>query len=245
MGKLNLLIADDSENFCMELASELQNSYNIRYCQDGKGALEYIRSMQPDILVLDLMLAGLDGISLLHCITELESRPMVLATTRFVTDYIVQTTQELNVDYVMRKPCDAIATAERVRDLSKRLHPKQQKKFSAELFAAGQLAKLSIASHLRGFLCLQSAIVLKAQRPDISITKELYPTVGTPYGATAIQVERTIRNAIEYGWKHRDRQVWQPYFHAEESGDESRPTNGAFIARLSDELRAEMMKQEP
>lgn len=242
MGKLNLLIADDSENFCIELASELQDSYIIHCCQDGKEALEYIRSMYPDVLVLDLMLTGLDGISLLHCITELESRPMVLATTRFVTDYIVQTTQELNVDYVMRKPCDAIATAERVRDLGKRLHPKQQI-FNAETYAAGQIAKLSIAPHLRGFHCLKSAVIIKAQQPDISITKELYPKVGAAYGATGIQVERAIRNAIEYGWKHRDSKVWQSYF--QKAADEaSRPANGSFIARLADELRAEMTKQE-
>lgn len=244
MGKLQLLIADDADDFRLELESVLQNTYRVHCCRNGKDALEFVHQYQPDIVVLDLMLPNLDGISLLSCIAKYETRPKVLATTRYVTDYIIQTAQELNVDYVMRKPCDAQATAERIQDLSRRIQPRPEAQFDPAVFAAQMLSSLDIPAHLRGYRCLQHSITTKAARPDISLTKELYPIVGAPYNATAAQVERTMRSAIDCGWKRQNFEVWKTYFHAEADGTVARPTNGVFIARLAEVLRAEMLKRE-
>ena len=66
MDARKLLIADGNEEFRRALAAELQGAYHVRCCDDGKEALSLLRSFAPDVLVLDLMLPGLDGISLLQ-----------------------------------------------------------------------------------------------------------------------------------------------------------------------------------
>ena len=80
-----------------------------------------IRFFKPHILVLDLMMPGLDGITILQRAAEEGFSPMVLATTRFQSDYILNTIAGLGVGYVMVKPCDIKATAARLQDLCQHL----------------------------------------------------------------------------------------------------------------------------
>jgi len=62
---LKLLIADATEEFRIALAERLAGSYVIRCCNHGKQTMELIHTFRPDMLVLDMMLPALDGISLL------------------------------------------------------------------------------------------------------------------------------------------------------------------------------------
>lgn len=110
MDAMKLLIADGNEEFRRALAAELQGAYHVRCCGDGKEALSLLRSFVPDVLVLDLMLPELDGISLLQSAASAGLCPMVLVTSRFYNDYILGALGELSVGYMMRKPCDIPAT---------------------------------------------------------------------------------------------------------------------------------------
>ena len=120
MEMLKLLIADGTEEFRLALTEQLAGSFVIRCCHQGKQALEMIGSFRPDVLVLDLMLPGLDGISLLQAVEELGLKPMVLAMTRFVSPYVMEAMDRFGVGYLMIKPCDVNATLARIRDLSRR-----------------------------------------------------------------------------------------------------------------------------
>ena len=90
MDRKKLLIAEGTEDFRAALTDSLRGAFHLRECGDGNLAMEMLRRFQPDILVLDLMLPGLDGISLLQMAAAAGIRPMVLATTRFVSDYVLE-----------------------------------------------------------------------------------------------------------------------------------------------------------
>ena len=77
-------------------------------------------------------------------------------------------------------------------------------------------------------------VLLMARDPRQSVTKELYPAAAVQFGATAAQVERSIRSAIDTAWQQHDRQIWQLYFTANDAGMIPRPTNSVFISRLAD-----------
>lgn len=231
-----LLIADGSEEFRSALADMLQGKYHVRLCGDGQEALSLLRGFRPDILVLDLMLPGLDGISLLQTAAEEQICPIVLATTRFITDYISDSVDRLGISYVMVKPCDIRATASRIGDLSLRIHPPLISHPDPRTFVSNQLISLGVSTKLRGYAYLREAVILLGRKPDQSITKELYPDVGALCGANREQVERSIRSAIEKAWLHRDDRVWQKYFLPDADGVIPRPSNGVFISRLADNL---------
>lgn len=237
MDVLKLLIADANEEFRLALAEALQGAYYVRCCQTGKEALELLRSYSPDVLVLDLMLPELDGISLLQAAVAAGIRPMVLATTPFLNPYVLESSEKLGVGYMMRKPCDIRATVARISDLSQRLLPPLITQPDPRTHVSNLLVSLGIPTKLHGYAYLREAILLMAKDPGQSITKELYPRVSALCRCEPKHVERSSRNAIESAWAHRDDRIWQLYFPPGPDGIIPRPSNGAFISRLADCLR--------
>lgn len=237
MDALKLLIADGNEEFRLALTQALQGVYYVRSCETGMEALEILRCYRPDILVLDLMLPELDGISLLQSAIAAGIRPMVLATTSFLNDYVLDCAEKIGVGYMMRKPCDIRATVARIADLSQRLQPAPVTQPDSRTTVTNLLLSLGVPTKLHGYAYLREAVLLMAKDPGQSITKELYPKVAALCGCDPKHVERSSRNAIASAWRCRDERVWQLYFPPGTDGTIPRPTNGTFISRLADSLR--------
>ena len=233
MDKLKVLIADGETETLTDISKALAGLYHVRIAREGHEALSMLRSFLPDVLVLDMLLPGLDGISLLQKAAEFDLHPVVLATTRMLSDYISQTLQKMGVGYVMVKPCDAGAVAARISDLSQNLKLPLFTSPDARVMISNLLLNLGIPTKLKGYAYLREAIRIFADDPNQTITKELYSEVANRCNATTTQVERSIRTAIETAWEHQDNQVWARYFPGESGG---RPTNGEFVARLADYL---------
>lgn len=242
MEKRKLLIAEGTEEFRLALADVLRGSFQIRQCADGHQAQALIHSFRPDVIVLDLMLPGLDGISLLQWAVGAGQMPIVLATTRFVSNYVLESIDKLGVGYLMVKPCDVRATAARVCELSVRIHPPPVPVSDVRSQTANMLLLLGISPKLRGYAYLREALILKAEKPDQSITKELYPEVAKRCDCAPMHVERSVRSAIAAAWENRDDQMWRLYFTPDATGIIPRPTNGAFISRLADCLRLDALQ---
>ena len=118
--RTTVLIADNSEEFCSGLSAALTASEDFQVlgtAADGEQALRMIAERKPEILVLDLMLPKRDGISMLKAIAAMEQKPITLATSGFVTDYVASTAANLGVRYLMLKPCDTTALVERLEEI--------------------------------------------------------------------------------------------------------------------------------
>lgn len=231
--KRKLLIAEESEDMARGLAELFRGSCQVRFCAEGNEARKQLTAFRPDVLVLDLMLPGYDGLSLLQWAREQGIDSQVLATTRFCSDYVVETAQKLGVRYLMRKPCSVSALAARVTDMLNQPPSRQEAVRPPADGLRDILMVLGIAGKLRGNTYLRCAIPLFARDPLQSVTKVLYPAVAKSCGCDVCHVERSIRSAIEAAWKNRDEQIWRLYFPTDETGSVKRPTNTAFIACLA------------
>jgi len=238
MEKRKLLIADQSEELCLALADVLQSEYHIKLCLEGQETLQMLRSFRPDILVLDMMLPGLDGITLLQRAAESGLNPMVLATTVYTNAYNEESLGLLGVGYCVVKPCDIEGTADRIRDLSRRLNAPDPRVRIVKI-----LNKMGFHSKYQGRDCLREAVPMMCKDRRQAITKELYPAVGEVLGLSALQVERSIRNAVEIAWKSRNEAVWKEYMPAGEANSGKKPTNGELICALADYIL--MNPEEP
>ena len=236
MQKRKLLIAEESEELRGALADLFRGSCQVRCCADGSTAQRELLEFRPDVLVLDLMLPGYDGISLLQWSAEHGIRPMVLAITRFCSDYVAESAQRLGVGYLMLKPCSLSALAARVSDLNQRIRIAPELSADEGSRVSSLLLTLGIPPKLRGFAYLKEAVALYREDPLQSVTKLLYPEVAKRCGCAPMHVERSIRSAIEAGWKRRDDRVWRLYFQPDREGRIPRPSNGDFISRLADSL---------
>ena len=89
--RTSILIADNTEEFCSALSTALQRTERfaiVGTACDGEQAMALLEERKPDILVLDLMLAKRDGLSILKTLASWERRPAVVATSGFMTDYV-------------------------------------------------------------------------------------------------------------------------------------------------------------
>ena len=239
MEMLKLLIADTGEEFRQSLADQVRGAYRIRVCQEGNQTLETLLSFKPDLLVLDMMLPGLDGVSILEAIHRCGLHPTVLAMTKWPTDYMIQAASRYGVGYMMVKPCDVKATAARLQDLAEQLDSAEMARPDSRTIVSNILLSLGFSTKLRGYAYLREAILEMANNPGQSVTKILYPAVGGICGADKIQVERSIRTAISKAWEKRDEAVWRLYFPVASDGKVVRPTNAVLITTIADRLNRE------
>lgn len=226
-----LLIADCSEDYRTALANALTGQYHILCCRTGTEALELLRRETPDILVLDLMLPELDGLTLLERSCSEGIRPMVLAATPILTGYVYSCAQRLGIEYLIRKPCEIDAIASRIKDLSQRLSAPRPKSDPA-VSVTELLLSLGFSTKHNGFAYLREAILLIAKNPSQSVTKVLYPAVAHIFGCQKENVERSIRTALDSAWERGDRQLWNRYF----PDAAYRPSNAVFISRIAEAL---------
>lgn len=233
-----ILIADGNFEFGPLLADLLQHQNDVRLCYDGAEALTLLKSFQPQVLVLDLMLPGLDGITLLHSAVSAGLCPMVLALSDFVNPYISETLLSFGVEYLMRKPCDLQAVYDRVQDLKLRIH-KVQPPRDLKMELTERLVAMGFSVNLDGFRYLRDAILITLERPDISITKELYPLLERRYKRSYDHIERAMRNALEVTWDNPAGSENRPRFPSRKNKKKLRPANQEFIVRMADILRME------
>lgn len=232
---LKLLIADCNEDFRLALAEALRGHYHVLCSHSGKEALHTLLTEKPDVLVLDLMLPELDGITLLENAVAEGVRPKVLVATALLTDYVLGSAQRLGIGYAMRKPCDIQAAVARIHDLGQPLNPPVRKQ-DPRSQVSQLLLSLSLSTKHNGYGYLTEAILMYARNPEQAITKVLYPEVAKIFGRNKGHVERSIRSALEAAWDHGDPAVWRQYF----PGAQCRPSNAVFISRMAEALRREM-----
>ena len=250
----SVVIADNSEEFCAGLTAALNRAGGFQVigtANDGQQALRLGTEKKPDVLVLDLMLAKQDGISVLKAISGLEKRPVVFATSGFITDYVASAAANLGVRYLMLKPCDLSALVERmeeVRSVSSKQLPANRSNTGngIEAMVTGIIHEIGVPAHIKGYQYLREAIIIAVGDMDVinAITKVLYPQVAKTFQTTPSRVERAIRHAIEVAWDRGDLDTLQRFFGYTVSNTKGKPTNSEFIALIADKLQLQLKNQQ-
>ena len=152
-------------------------------------------------------------------------------------------TLEMQVEALMRL-CTAEKESDRTRvreEVLKMLENKKYQRIGAdpEYLIRELLLELGAPDHLVGHPYVVQAIHLVIQdRTYIdSITFGLYPQLAANFNTTASRVERAIRHLIEVTWARGDWDTLNRYFGNTVSASKGKPTNGEFIARMSNVVK--------
>ena len=249
-----VFIADSSEDFCTALSGALKERPGFRVigmAGDGEQAIRMVQQLKPQVLVLDLMLSKQDGISVLKALSGSENRPVTLATSGFITDYVASAAANLGVRYLMLKPCDMTALVERLEEIrggeSKRVVSMHRPdKTSIESLVTSVIHEIGVPAHIKGYQYLREAIIIAIGDMDVinAITKVLYPQVAKTFQTTPSRVERAIRHAIEVAWDRGDLDTLQRFFGYTVSNTKGKPTNSEFIALIADKLQLQLKSSE-
>ena len=249
-----VIIADGSEEFTAGLVAALQQigGYKIvATAADGEQAIRLVTQLKPDMLVLDLMLSKQDGLSVMKTVNSLEKKPVLVATSAFVTPYVSNQVANLGARYLMLKPCDMTALVERLEEIRggenlRTLPVRRNEKASIEAMVTGIIHEIGVPAHIKGYQYLREAIIIALNDMDVinAITKVLYPMVAKKFDTTPSRVERAIRHAIEVAWDRGDLDTLQRFFGYTVSNTKGKPTNSEFIALIADKLQLQLKSAE-
>ena len=107
-----MLVVDDDVALAEMLAIVLRGEgYDPVHCGDGEGALAVFREVRPDLVLLDVMLPGVDGIEVCRRIRAESGVPIVMLTAKTDTVDIVVGLESGADDYVLKpfKPKELVA----------------------------------------------------------------------------------------------------------------------------------------
>lgn len=238
-----VLIVDAAAQWREILTRALGDEYQVRSCPDGLQALELVEQYEPDVLVMDLMLSGTDGLSVLKSVADRRPRPRVIVTGRYFSNYITSALDRYQVDYVAMKPCSVASITDQVAELMTMTSPEPVTAQDPFDHVTALLVSLGARTSQQGFRFLRTGILLLMEDPHQQLTKSLYPAIGKEHNTTGTNVEKAIRTAIYTAWLHRREEVWRQYFPLAPNGQLPKPTSGQFLARMVDTVRSAMRRR--
>ncbi len=211
---------------------------------DGREALRMIRELEPDVLVMEMVLAHMDGVEVLEQLgtMALPQRPRTLVVSSFARGNMAEMAAANGADYYLMKPCKITTVIERIRQVSGGHNAATTRgghEVSLESLVTAIIHEIGVPAHIKGYQYLREAIIITVEDMDVinAVTKVLYPEVAKRFNTTASRVERAIRHAIEVAWDRGDLETLQKYFGYTVSNAKGKPTNSEFIAMIADRLQ--------
>lgn len=214
MKPIKLLIADSDTTFTEHFSLFLKSYPDIDLiaCEaNGQDALHFIQSQHPDVVLFDLLLPGLDGLSLLRSAKGTASPPVMICCTRFFSDVSMEAMRTFGADYLLYKPVElhtlhavilsCVQLHRQYRTVKRNLAAMDEAASSAEI--RNYIVSLGIPTKLIGCSYLTEALRLAAQDETLlrNLSKGLYLEISRSMNTTPVRVERCIRNAISIAFQ--------------------------------------------
>ncbi|MEZ6016828.1 MAG: response regulator transcription factor [Planctomycetota bacterium] len=100
-----ILVVEDEESLALGIRDALEHAgHSVKVSHDGKRALEMARTGEFDLLVLDLMLPGMNGLDVLRALRDANHRVRVLLLTALADEDDIIKGLEAGADDYMKKP---------------------------------------------------------------------------------------------------------------------------------------------
>jgi len=115
-----ILVVDDEIKIARLVRDYLENAgFQVHMAHDGQTALAQFRGEQPDLIVLDLNMPGMDGLDVARAVRRERNTPIIMLTARVEeTDRIIGL--ELGADDYVTKPFSPRELVARVRAVLRR-----------------------------------------------------------------------------------------------------------------------------
>lgn len=263
---ISVLIADDNieyGNLLNEYISQYEDIVVKGVAKDGLETIEKIKELQPDVVILDIIMPNLDGIGVLEKAAEMQlaCKPLFVVLSAIGQDVFVHKAITLGAEYYIVKPFDVEVLVSRIRQVYREKYvfpfdrnsekpkpaPKKNARedrssISLEVMVTSLIHNAGIPPHISGYQYIREAIMMSVDGSAVfsSITKVIYPGIAMKYNTTPRKVERAIRCAIDNAWgkgglsrNDRKSEIFVNF-------GMDRPTNSQFISTLADKTRIGM-----
>ncbi len=259
MSGISVAIADDNERILDLLGEIIEGDKELNLvgkANNGEDVYQIIKEKQPDVVLLDLIMPKMDGLSVMEMTgrnKELKKHPGFIVITAVGQERITEDAFKKGASYYILKPFQNEMIISRIKQTGQSLRhnpavgcgmdapvsfgPEQ----NLESRVTDMIHEIGIPAHIKGYHYLRDAIMMAVEDMDVlnAITKILYPTVAKKHQTTASRVERAIRHAIEVAWSRGKLDTLDSLFGYTVSNGKGKPTNSEFIALIADTIRLE------
>ncbi|MCI9380852.1 MAG: sporulation transcription factor Spo0A [Dorea sp.] len=259
MREINVAIADDNERILDLLGEIISNDQELRLvgkANNGEDMYQLIKEKQPDVVLLDLIMPKIDGLSVMEMVSNdkgLKKCPDFIVVTAVGQERITEDAFKKGASYYIMKPFNNEVVLNRIKHANQVIRHElkvaasagtpmdNQPEMNLESRVTDMIHEIGIPAHIKGYHYLRDAIIMAVEDMDVlnAITKVLYPTVAKKHQTTASRVERAIRHAIEVAWSRGKLDTLDDLFGYTVSNGKGKPTNSEFIALIADTIRLE------
>ena len=262
MEKLSVVIADDNERMVELLNTLIQGEKEMEIvgtAGNGEEAVKLIEKNTPDVVLLDLIMPGMDGLGVMEKLkadNALEKKPVFIVISAIGQENVTEDAFALGANYYMMKPFNNEMLLGRLRSIRDRgekvcngsrgssgavkLKPAYAE-HDLETDVTNMIHEIGVPAYIKGYQYLRDAIMMSVKDMEMlnSVTKILYPTIAKHHETTPSRVERAIRHAIEVAWSRGKMDTIDALFGYTVSNGKGKPTNSEFIALVADRIRLE------
>lgn len=256
MGQLNVAIADDNErmlNLLGEIIESDRELHLVGKANNGEDMYQIIKSTQPDVVLLDLIMPKMDGLTVMEMVNldkSIKKHPHFIVVTAIGQERITEDAFAKGASYYILKPFHNEMILQQIKNTRKHSNNEnrvfENKMENCEIMTESMenrvtdmIHEIGIPAHIKGYHYLRDAILMAIDDMDVlnAITKVLYPTVAKMHQTTSSRVERAIRHAIEVAWSRGKLDTLEELFGYTVSTGKGKPTNSEFIALVADTIR--------
>lgn len=113
-----ILIVDDEEDLCTILDNSLsQDGYRVLTAFNGTMALQLVKKEEPDLVLLDIKMPGMNGVEVLRRIRKMKKETVVIMFTAHGTLETARRAMELGAYDYVTKPIDLFFLKSLVREV--------------------------------------------------------------------------------------------------------------------------------
>ena len=256
MERLKVAIADDNERVLELLDEIIRNDSEldlIGKADNGEDIYHIIKEKEPDVVLIDLIMPKMDGISVMECVNkspDIRKHPDFIVVTAVGQERIAEDAFRKGASYYIMKPFNNETVITRIKDTACLIKTEFHKDYKTDVsevkkeeklehYITDMLHEIGIPAHIKGYHYLRDSIMMSVEDMDVlnAVTKVLYPTVAKKYKTTSSRVERAIRHAIEVAWSRGKLDTLEDLFGYTVSNGKGKPTNSEFIALIADTIQ--------
>jgi len=237
-------------------ALEMTDCSIIGTTSDGLAGLSMIRELQPDIVIMEMIIPHMDGVELLERIyndPSINYKPATLIVSAVGREDMLRHAFMNGAGYYMLKPVDRTIFVTRLEQVfNNRMrnpmgdpgyfgfeHPGGSRAENLEEKVTELLRSVAVPPHMKGYQYLRDSIMIVAEKKESinAVTKILYPAVAKMNNTNGISVERAVRHAIEITFSREHSPMLDSLFAYVTASGKQRPTSAEFIIVLADRIR--------
>jgi DNA-binding response OmpR family regulator len=197
-GKVCILVVDDEPRYIRAIQINLEASgYEVITARDGQTAIELAASEEPDLILLDIRMVGLDGYEVCRRIREFSVVPIIMLTA-LAEDADKVAGLDVGADDYVTKPFSADELLARVRAVLRRVELSERQDPSSTFQAGDLLVDLA-----------QQRVFVRSQEVNLTPTEYRLLCELVRQAGRVLVPEYLLEKVWGMGYEGENRLLWQ------------------------------------